>query len=178
MHVALPEGRKAHVAPSVTALPKIVMAAAMLEEMIGGTRVRSGGNGGGKGGGGGGGDVGGGEGEGGEGEGGGGEGEGGSGEGEGGGGEGEGGGGEGEGGGGEGEAGGGKGGNGDGGAGQVETGPETPSVRVVGQKQTAARAVPPETTWTLGPWAGVPQLCKRESKQARRHVSHRGDGNF
>ena len=135
------------------------MAAAMLEEMIGGTRVRSGGDGGGKGGGGGGGDVGGGEGEGGEGEGGSGEGEGG--------------GGEGEGGGGEGEGGGGEGGDG-GGAGQVETGPETPSVRVVGQKQTA----PPESTWTLGPWAGVPQLCKRESKQARRHVSPSGDGNF
>ena len=64
-------------------------------------------------------------------------GEGGSGGGEGGGGEGEGGGGEGEGGGGEG-GGGGRGGRG-GGAGQVETGPKTPSVRVVGQEQT----VPP-----------------------------------
>ena len=107
----------------------------------------------------------------------GGEGGGGDGDGDGGGGEGEGGGGEGEGGGGEGEGGGGKGGNGGGGgggAGHVETGPETPSVRVVGQKQTA----PPESTWTLGPWAGVPQLCKRESKQARRHFSPSGDGNF
>ena len=79
-----PEGRKAHVAPSVTALPKIVMAAATLEEMIGGTRVRSGG------------DCGGGDGGGGEGEGGGGEGEGGGGEGEGGGGDGGGGGGAGQ----------------------------------------------------------------------------------
>ena len=85
-HVALPEGRKAHVAPSVTALPKIVMAAATLEEMIGGTRVRSGGDGGGGDGSGGGGEggggdgVGGGEGEGGGGEGGGGSGDGGEGE--------------------------------------------------------------------------------------------------
>ena len=36
-----------------------------------------------------------------------------------------------------------------GGAGQVETGPETPSVRVVGQKQT----VPPPDK-TFGPWVG------------------------
>ena len=83
-HVALPEGRKAHDAPSVTALPKSVTAAATLEEMIGGTRVRSGG------------DCGGGDGGGGEGEGGGGEGEGGGGEGEGGGGDGGGGGGAGQ----------------------------------------------------------------------------------
>jgi hypothetical protein len=78
--VALPEGRKAHVAPSVTALPKIVMAAATLEEMIGGARVRSGGDGGGGDGSGGGGEGGGGDGVGGvEGEGGGGEGGGGAG---------------------------------------------------------------------------------------------------
>ena len=85
-HVSSPEGRKAHVAPSVTALPKSVTAAATLEEMIGGTRVRSGGDGGGGDGSGGGGEggggdgVGGGEGEGGGGEGGGGSGDGGEGE--------------------------------------------------------------------------------------------------
>ena len=46
-HVALPEGRKAHVAPSVSALPKRVMAAATLAKMVVGTRMRSGGGGGG-----------------------------------------------------------------------------------------------------------------------------------
>jgi len=50
--VALPEGRKAHVAPSVSALPKRVTAAATLAKMVVGTRVRSGGEGGGEGGGG------------------------------------------------------------------------------------------------------------------------------
>jgi hypothetical protein len=45
--VALPEGKKAQVAPSVTALPKKVMAAAMLARMVFGTMVRSGGEGGG-----------------------------------------------------------------------------------------------------------------------------------
>jgi hypothetical protein len=52
VHVALPEGRKAHVAPSVSALPKRVMAAATLAKMVVGTRVRSGGEGGDEGGGG------------------------------------------------------------------------------------------------------------------------------
>ncbi len=61
---------------------------------------------------------------------------------------GEGGGGEGEGGGGEG-GGGGRGGRG-GGAGQVETGPATPSVRVVGQKQTE-----PPLDKTFGPLEAV-----------------------
>jgi hypothetical protein len=50
--VAFPEGRKAQVAPSVTALPKKVMAAAMLVRMVVGTRMRSGGEGAGDGGGG------------------------------------------------------------------------------------------------------------------------------
>ena len=60
---------------------------------------------------------------------------------------------EGEGGGGEGEGGGGEGeGEGGGGAGQVETVPETPSVRVVGQKQT----VPPITTLPPPQPAGFP----------------------
>ena len=99
------------------------------------------------------------EGGGGEGEGGGGEGEGGGGEGEGGGGEGggEGGSGEGEGGGGEG-GGGGRGGRG-GGAGQVETGPATPSVRIVGQKQT----VPPSDK-TFGPLEAVFPLMVLEER--------------
>jgi hypothetical protein len=70
--VALPEGRKAQVAPSVTALPKKVMAAAMLARIVVGKRLRSSGEGGGEGGGGdgcveGGGDEGGGDGGGGEG---------------------------------------------------------------------------------------------------------------
>ena len=69
----MPEGKKAQVAPSVTALPKKVMAAAMLARMVVGTMVRSGGEGGGEGGGGDGGEGGGGEGGG---DGGGGEGEG------------------------------------------------------------------------------------------------------
>ena len=47
----MPEGRKAHVAPSVSALPKRVMAAATLTKMVVGTRMRSGGDGGGGGGG-------------------------------------------------------------------------------------------------------------------------------
>ena len=51
-HVSLPEGRKAHDAPSVSALPKRVMAAATLAKMVVGTRMRSGGEGGGEGGGG------------------------------------------------------------------------------------------------------------------------------
>jgi hypothetical protein len=46
-HVSLPEGRKAHDAPSVSALPKRVMAAATLAKMVVGTRMRSGGGGGG-----------------------------------------------------------------------------------------------------------------------------------
>jgi hypothetical protein len=45
-------GRKAHVAPSVSALPKRVMATARLAKMVVGTRVRSGGEGGDEGGGG------------------------------------------------------------------------------------------------------------------------------
>ena len=48
--MALPEGRKAHVAPSVSALPKRVMAAATLAKMVVGRRMRLGGEGGGEGG--------------------------------------------------------------------------------------------------------------------------------
>jgi hypothetical protein len=129
-HASSPEGRKAHVAPSVSALPTKVMAVGTLGGAVAGMRVRSGGKGGGEGGGGeGGGEGGGGEGggEGGGGEGGGGEGDGDEGGGEGGGGK-------------EGGDGGGDGSCGGGGAGQAETVPETP-VRVVAQEQT----VPP---WT------------------------------
>ena len=45
----MPVGRKAHVAPSLSALPKRVMAAATLAKMVVGARMRSGGEGGGEG---------------------------------------------------------------------------------------------------------------------------------
>ena len=50
-HVSSPAGRKAHVAPSVRAVPTKVMAVGMLEEIVAGIRARSGGGGGGEGGG-------------------------------------------------------------------------------------------------------------------------------
>ena len=50
-HVSSPAGRKAHVAPSVRAVPTKVMAVGMLEEIVAGMRARSGGGGGGEGGG-------------------------------------------------------------------------------------------------------------------------------
>ena len=65
--VSSPEGRKAHVAPSVSAFPTKVMAVGTLGGADAGMRVRSGGKGGGEGGGGEGGEGGGGEGGGGEG---------------------------------------------------------------------------------------------------------------
>ena len=42
-HVSSPEGRKAHVAPSVSALPTKVMAVGTLGGAVAGMRVRSGG---------------------------------------------------------------------------------------------------------------------------------------
>jgi hypothetical protein len=51
-HVSSPAGRKAHVLPSVSALPTKVMVVGTLGEMVAGMRVTSGGEGGGEGGGG------------------------------------------------------------------------------------------------------------------------------
>jgi hypothetical protein len=48
-HVSSPAGRKAHVAPSVRAVPTKAMAVGMLEAMIAGIRARSGGGEGGSG---------------------------------------------------------------------------------------------------------------------------------
>jgi hypothetical protein len=44
-HVSSPAGRKAHVAPSVRAVPTKAMAVGMLEAMVAGMRARSGGGG-------------------------------------------------------------------------------------------------------------------------------------
>ena len=66
-HVSSPAGRKAHVLPSVSALPTKVMVARALGAIVAGIRVTTGGEGGGEGGGGEGGDEGGDEGGGGEG---------------------------------------------------------------------------------------------------------------
>jgi hypothetical protein len=114
-HVSSPEGRKAHVAPSVSALPTKVMAVGTLGGAVAGMRVRSGGGGGGGGGEGGGGGGGGGD---------------------------DGGGGGGGGNGGGGDGGGGDGGGGDGGGGATTSVTRTPVATLTGTVPTTFTRVP------------------------------------
>ena len=80
---------------------------------------------------------------------------------------------EGESGGGDGEGGGGEGeGEGGGGAGQVETVPETPSVRVVGQEQTQH-----QSEKTFGPWVGSRER-EITTEVTKSKAAHGAMGNF